>query len=97
VKFAREGGRVTVRVAADDSAVAIVVEDDGAGIAPAFLPHIFDQFRQADSSMTREHGGLGLGLSMRGTWSSSMQVALPPGIAARVGRCSPSACPLTSQ
>lgn len=64
VKFARDGGRVTLSVSADQSAVQIRVEDDGPGIAPGFLPYIFDPFRQADSSSTRTHGGLGLGLSI---------------------------------
>lgn len=64
VKFAPDGGRVTLSVTADGGAVQIVVEDDGPGIAPGFLPHVFEQFRQADASTAREHGGLGLGLSI---------------------------------
>ncbi|MBI4263688.1 MAG: HAMP domain-containing histidine kinase [Acidobacteria bacterium] len=64
VKFAREGGRVRLVVTRAADAVEIAVEDDGPGIDPAFLPHIFDQFRQADASPTREHGGLGLGLAI---------------------------------
>ena len=44
--------------------VVITVEDDGPGISEAFLPHLFEQFRQADPSMTREHQGLGLGLAI---------------------------------
>lgn len=64
VKFARPGGQITLRASPDDDAVRIVVEDDGPGIAPEFLPHVFEQFRQGDSSMTREHGGLGLGLAI---------------------------------
>jgi signal transduction histidine kinase len=65
VKFTREGGHVRVSVSPTGAgAVAIVVEDDGPGIDPAFLPHVFEEFRQADSSHTREHGGLGLGLSI---------------------------------
>ena len=42
----------------------IRVQDDGAGIDPAFLPHVFERFRQADGSVSREHGGLGLGLAI---------------------------------
>jgi PAS domain S-box-containing protein len=64
VKFVPDGGRIVLSVRSDAGAVEIVVEDDGPGIDPGFLPHVFEQFRQADSSTTREHGGLGLGLSI---------------------------------
>ena len=64
VKFTREGGRVEVTVSHEHDTVAIAVADDGPGIDPAFLPHVFEQFRQADASPTREHGGLGLGLAI---------------------------------
>jgi PAS domain S-box-containing protein len=64
VKFAPDGGGVVVSLTAHDDAVDLTVEDDGPGIAPDFLPHVFEQFRQADSSVTREHGGLGLGLAI---------------------------------
>jgi CheY-like chemotaxis protein len=55
---------VTAHVEQGDSSVSLVVRDDGAGIAPEFLPHVFDRFRQADATSTRAHGGLGLGLSI---------------------------------
>jgi signal transduction histidine kinase len=55
---------VTVAVADRDGRVELSVADDGPGIAPEFLPHVFEQFRQADASVTREHGGLGLGLAI---------------------------------
>jgi PAS domain S-box-containing protein len=64
VKFTPRGGRATVRVERADSHVRVVVEDTGEGIAPEFLPHVFERFRQADSSNTRSHGGLGLGLAV---------------------------------
>ena len=48
----------------EDSHVEIVVADTGAGIAPAFLPHVFQPFRQQDATDTRAHGGLGLGLAI---------------------------------
>jgi len=64
MKFAREGGRVEVTVTHEHGAVEIPVADDGPGIDPGFLPHVFEQFRQADASPTREHGGLGLGLAI---------------------------------
>jgi signal transduction histidine kinase len=66
VKFGREGGRVRIAATyeADADAVTIAVEDDGPGIDPAFLPHVFEQFRQADASSTRAHDGLGLGLAI---------------------------------
>jgi signal transduction histidine kinase/ActR/RegA family two-component response regulator len=64
VKFTSSGGRVEVRMQADGSDVRVDVSDTGSGIAPVFLPHVFERFRQADGSSTRTHGGLGLGLSI---------------------------------
>jgi protein-histidine pros-kinase len=64
VKFTPPNGRVRLEVAVAGRIVEIVVRDTGQGILPAFLPHIFDRFRQADSSTTRPHGGLGLGLAI---------------------------------
>lgn len=64
VKFTPAGGRVEVRLDREESDVVIAVKDTGMGIDPAFVPHLFERFRQADSSSTREHGGLGLGLAI---------------------------------
>jgi PAS domain S-box-containing protein len=65
VKFTPREGRVTVRVERDeDAGVRLVVEDTGEGIAADLLPHVFERFRQGDSSNTRTHGGLGLGLAV---------------------------------
>nr|MDQ2647102.1 ATP-binding protein [Myxococcota bacterium] len=64
VKFTPKGGRVYVRMQREDSHVEIVVADTGSGIAPAFLPHVFQPFRQQDGTVTRTHGGLGLGLAI---------------------------------
>ena len=64
VKFTPKGGRVQVRLERVNSHVEVTVSDTGQGIAPEFLPHVFDRFRQADMTYTREHGGLGLGLSI---------------------------------
>jgi PAS domain S-box-containing protein len=64
VKFTAPGGRVKVRMRRTDSHVELRVEDNGIGIAPEFLPHVFERFRQADSSTTRQQGGLGLGLAI---------------------------------
>jgi PAS domain S-box-containing protein len=64
VKFTPKDGRVYVRMQREDSHVEIVVADTGAGIAPAFLPHVFQPFRQQDATATRAHGGLGLGLAI---------------------------------
>ncbi len=63
VKFTPPGGRITVTLARDHGYV-VTVSDSGIGIDPAFLPHIFEMFRQADGSPSREHGGLGLGLAI---------------------------------
>lgn len=64
VKFTPKGGRVYVRMQREDSHVEIVVGDTGVGIAPEFLPHVFQPFRQQDATTTRSHGGLGLGLAI---------------------------------
>jgi len=64
LKFTPAGGRVDVRLLAAGEAWTITVADTGIGIAPAFLSHVFERFRQADGSTTREHGGLGLGLAI---------------------------------
>jgi len=64
IKFTPAGGTITVTVERLDPHVAIAVSDTGAGIAADFLPHLFERFRQADSTSTRLHGGLGLGLAI---------------------------------
>lgn len=64
VKFTPEGGHIRVQLERSGSHFEITVSDSGKGIAPEFLPHIFDRFRQADQSSTRSYGGLGLGLSI---------------------------------
>jgi PAS domain S-box-containing protein len=64
VKFTPKGGRVYVVLRKVDSSVEIAVSDTGSGISPEFLPHVFERFTQADPTRTRQHGGLGLGLSI---------------------------------
>jgi PAS domain S-box-containing protein len=64
VKFTPRGGRVEVSLRRVNGSAEIVVTDTGEGIAPEVLPYVFDQFRQEDSSSTRAHGGLGLGLAL---------------------------------
>src|SRR6201999_966865 len=64
IKFTPKGGAVQVRLGRVGSQVELVVADNGRGIAPEFLPFVFDRFRQADSSTTRAEGGLGLGLAI---------------------------------
>jgi len=64
VKFTPNGGRISVRASTLERRVRIEVADSGIGIDPAFLPHVFDRFRQADSATTRRYGGLGLGLAI---------------------------------
>ncbi len=64
VKFTPEGGRVEVALEQTGPYGRLRVTDTGQGIASAFLPYVFDRFRQADSSSTRAHGGLGIGLAL---------------------------------
>jgi signal transduction histidine kinase len=64
IKFTPTGGSVEITLEQQDNQAIIRVSDTGQGIQPEFLPHVFDYFRQADSSLTRAHGGLGLGLTI---------------------------------
>ena len=64
IKFTPKLGRIHVLAERVESHVEISVNDSGEGIAPEFLPHLFERFKQADASTTRKHGGLGLGLSI---------------------------------
>ena len=64
IKFTPEDGLVTIRLCQQGTHQLLVVEDNGQGIDPAFLPHVFEPFRQEDSTAIRRHGGLGLGLSI---------------------------------
>jgi len=63
-KFTPRGGTIRVYVHRAESSVEILVQDDGAGIEPGFLPYVFERFRQGDGSITRAQGGLGLGLAI---------------------------------
>jgi hypothetical protein len=64
IKFTPRGGTVTLRLGYEGSVVRLAVSDTGEGIDRAFLPYVFEPFRQADSSTTRPHGGIGLGLAI---------------------------------
>jgi signal transduction histidine kinase len=64
IKFSTRDGRVEIRVHRTSQGLEILVSDDGQGIAPSFLPHVFERFRQQDASSTRAAFGLGLGLSI---------------------------------
>ena len=64
VKFTPQGGRVQVRLARVNSNVEITVSDTGQGISAEFLPYVFERFRQADNTTTRQHAGLGLGMAI---------------------------------
>jgi PAS domain S-box-containing protein len=64
IKFTPRDGQVDIDLNRTDTSVLITVRDNGAGIKPEFITHVFERFRQADASMTRRHGGLGLGLAI---------------------------------
>jgi PAS domain S-box-containing protein len=64
IKFTPEGGRIRISCRVDRNVIVIDVQDSGAGIAPDFLPFVFDRFRQGDRRSARQHGGLGLGLAI---------------------------------
>jgi CheY-like chemotaxis protein len=64
IRFTPHGGRVDVELERDDARIVLRVIDTGEGIHPDFLPHVFERFQQADSTPTRKHGGLGLGLAI---------------------------------
>jgi PAS domain S-box-containing protein len=64
VKFTPDGGAISVSATEIEGRIRIAVSDTGIGIDPAFVPHVFDRFRQADSGTTRSQGGLGLGLAI---------------------------------
>jgi CheY-like chemotaxis protein/anti-sigma regulatory factor (Ser/Thr protein kinase) len=64
VKFTQAGGRIEVQLLRDANQLRLSITDAGEGIDPEFLPHVFDRFRQADSTSSRRHGGLGIGLTI---------------------------------
>jgi CheY-like chemotaxis protein len=64
VKFSPPGSETRIQCEASESQVAVTISDQGQGIPPEFLPHVFERFRQADASRTRAYGGLGLGLAL---------------------------------
>jgi signal transduction histidine kinase len=64
VKFTPDGGDIYVHVDQVGQTAHVTVRDNGRGIAPEFLPHVFEPFRQADASITRTSGGIGLGLAL---------------------------------
>jgi len=64
VKFTPRGGRVQIFLERDNDQMIISVTDTGEGMSAEFVPHLFERFRQADSSITRRHGGLGIGLAI---------------------------------
>lgn len=64
VKFTPDGGTISLSLQSERDAVLLTIEDSGPGIDPEFLPHVFEMFRQADSSSVRRHGGMGIGLAL---------------------------------
>jgi PAS domain S-box-containing protein len=71
VKFTSAGGAVEIHLAEMEATAVVSIRDTGEGIAPAFLPHVFERFAQQDSSTSRRHSGLGLGLAIVRDWSSA--------------------------
>jgi signal transduction histidine kinase len=67
MKFTPAAGHIEVSVTTDDEDAVIRVTDDGEGIAPEFLPYVFDRFRQEIDNVTRQHSGLGIGLALART------------------------------
>ncbi|WP_437509010.1 ATP-binding protein [Sorangium sp. So ce1099] len=64
IKFTPRGGKVSIQLSKSEGLARVQVSDNGQGIVPEFLPYVFDRFRQADSTSTRPHSGLGLGLAI---------------------------------
>src|SRR5205085_10553581 len=64
LKFTPPKGTITVRLMSEGNSVRLTIADTGDGIEAEFLPHVFDRFRQADSTSSRKHGGLGIGLTI---------------------------------
>lgn len=64
VKFTPEGGTIEAELEEKANEVRLIIKDTGIGISSKFMPHLFERFQQADSSITRKHGGLGLGLAI---------------------------------
>jgi two-component system CheB/CheR fusion protein len=64
LKFTPDGGQVTLSLEPEGGQARLVVEDTGQGISAEFLPHVFEMFRQADATPTRQHGGMGIGLAL---------------------------------
>lgn len=64
VKFTPDGGAISLSLQSENGSVLLTIEDTGPGIDPEFLPHVFEMFRQADSSSVRRHGGMGIGLAL---------------------------------
>ena len=64
VKFTPAGGEVAVDLSRDEDEAVVIVKDTGQGIDPAFAPHLFEMFRQAEASSSRRHGGMGIGLAL---------------------------------
>jgi len=64
VKFTPAGGSIDIKLKSENEDAVLTIEDTGQGIIPEFLPHVFEMFRQADSSNSRRHGGMGIGLAL---------------------------------